>query len=538
MKGEIQHISSRCGGGKSYQAIRHAYEVLETSYPDSPTILFASKTNDLNKQNYQEFQNLLNSIDRLARYRIPSIRIDSSEFKGHVTQKVSQTLESGFQGVVFTSHAVLNFIDPELLSGIILIVDEIPQGLIKSLSITYEEGDSGDAWESNIVTKPSSYPGYDIVTLHPNADPKTLRRVIHNIRTARDNTRTKEVADLLEFLLESYDKMYVTTYKQKRSYRCYQAIHWQRLQLIAEHVSQFIILSAQLKHSLFGFVIQRCLKLKIVDRDFCPAINLERKHRNKVNIIPFLKGSKWSSSLKKQPANETLMFDAKLVGMDKNVAEYAQWISISKMNNKRFIMMLNRRDTPTSLLESSINSKKTVVTTTSLHGINTFNGYDHAVYLGSNRPTPFELKHLKMFAQDHGATAQEIEEAIMIERCYENAYQCIARTSIRKQDPDLEKEHFFIVPDEHYVNYLRNWFEAESFDVDDGIIHTLQNEDAKIAKKELVIEILSRYQKGEGKLKDLIEESTLSESVFKRRKKEHYEELQEMGLLKPKRKKS
>lgn len=537
MISEIQHLSSRCGGGKSYKSIQYLYELLEVAYPTQPTVVFASKTNDLNQQNHDVLLDILKSVDQFSTYRIESTRIDSSKYKGRVTQKVSEALQAGFQGVIFTSHAVLNHVDPKLLSNVVMFIDEIPQSLIKTLSITYEAEDSGDTWETNILTQPSRYPGYEVVSLQPNADHKALWRVIHNIRTDRDNTRTKEVADLLEFLLEDYDTMYVTTYKQRRSYRCYQAINWQRLKLISEQVDSLTILSAQLKDSLFGFIARHCIKLNIIDGWFDPSVTLESKHRNKTKIIPFIKEGKWSSSLKYRSAHETLMLDGTPVEKEQSVVEYAQSIAMILMDNRQFIMAYNRKDTLAPLLENFFNVSKIKVITTAVHGINGLDDFDHAVYLASNRPNPFELKHLKMFALDHGATAQEIEQAIMIERCYENAYQCIARTSIRLSDPDLEKEHVFVVPDMHYANYLLRWFGKDTAYIDDTFSYTLKEDDSKLIKKKIVISILTRYQQGDGNIKDFIEQSPISEATFKRYKKKHHAELKEMGLLQTKSKK-
>ncbi|XKH59386.1 hypothetical protein LG290_11935 [Halomonas sediminis] len=525
----VKHVASRCGGGKSYHTLQRLLASQVKLYPDHKAVIFASKTNSLNKQNYATYLAAKAASEDPNKGRIHVRRIDAHDFKGKVVKTVSDTLEDGFLGIIFTSHAVLGLIDPKLLSGVMLIIDEIPQGLVKPLSIKYEAEDSGDSWETNIVTQPSSYDEYEEVLLSPKADHEAIKRVIHNVRTNKDNTRTKEVADLLEFLLAGYDKMYVTTYVQRRSFRYYQAIHWHKLKLIAEQVESLVILSAQLKDSLFGFVVEHCLELPIVNFDIEDDLTLETKHKNKVKIIPFLIDARWSSSLKQKPVDEVLCFaDNQPLSVTNCIAEYAQRFAehtLAEHGFSHFIMTLNHGDTVLERLKRD----GVVITTTAVHGMNHLKRFDHAVYLASNRPNPFELKHLKMFAQDHGATPQKIERAVTTERCLETAYQCIARTSIRLTNPDLTKEHIFIVPDMEYARYLAKWFEQGCVSIDPSYAHTKR--ETRACTKQVVIQIRRDYLTGKDNLKNLVAQAGVEMYDYKHAIRKHREELGQLGIL-------
>lgn len=225
MINEILHVGSRCGGGKSINTIEQLYIHLTKTHPSEETVVFASVNNGLTKQNHEEFQTVSSGSGGNG---IASIRIDSDENQGKVVKELSDTLLAGYQGVIFISHMALSLVDAGLLKGIRLIVDEIPNDLVGMLSIRREAKDHGDKWEGYLDTEVSSHAGYRRVIIDPLTDRDDILRYINNIRTQKDNTKTKEVAELLEFLLADYEVMYTTiTNSKNRTYQLYQAVHWQ-----------------------------------------------------------------------------------------------------------------------------------------------------------------------------------------------------------------------------------------------------------------------------------------------------------------------
>jgi hypothetical protein len=546
----VQHISSRCGSGKSYHTIRHLLDRLCTQYPAVPTVILGSKTTDLNAQNYLEFSDAKKASSHTNRFLVPSIRIDSDTHPGSVTKTVTEKLTEGFGGVIFTSHAVLANLSPDTLKGVELILDEIPNSLVATLSVHYEASDQSNDWESNVLTRPSKYPGYEEVYLHPEADVAAIRRVINNIMSNRDNSRTKPVADLLAFLLANYDKLYVSEIKGRRTFRCFQAVQWLAIKQIAEQVASVTILCAQLKGSLFGFVLQYCLGVQINETHQIGSVTLATKHPHTVLIHPFLKKGRWSNKLKQQITAEALCFDDRQpLPQTRSVVEYAQLISDAIMfegrvlngqhkHDKHYIAVLNRKD---PVLPQIARDSVNLISTVS-HGMNHLSTYDHAVYLASNLPNPQELKHLKLFAQDHGATPKSIEEAIMIERCYEAAYQCVARTSIRSKDPKPGMCHYIVVPDNEYAEYLYQWFEPTLANIVTDvscITHHIDQQELKTKEVlEITIQILRERHQQRTTYAKLAKQYKISLSTLDRCKRQNRDLLEKMGLLKPKRKKA
>lgn len=526
---EILHVSSRCGGGKSTNTLKELHQYLVGKLPAQETVIFASPTNKLSNQNHFEFS----SLSKASSVSIAAVKVDSDERKGQVVKEVSDLLKSSFEGVIFTSHMAVSLVDPVLLKGVRLFFDEIPKDIVKTLTVRHEAKDYGDAWQSYITDAPSPYKGYQKAVLIPGVRDE-VERYIKNIRTEKDNTKTVKVAELLEFLLADYEVMYTTTVTKKRSFTYYQAMEWQKLERISQNVGSMAILSAQLKDSLFGFVAQKRLGLRVVEADITSKLRLEGKHRNKVRIIPFLATDRWSSSLKGKPANEVLLKDDQEVSSTETVTIFAQKFAESLMGDRGFTITLNRKDT----LIGSLKRDGVVEMPTSVHGMNQFRKIDHAVYLASNRPTSFEVRHLQMFASDHGLSREDIVSAVVTERCHETAYQCVARTSIRNPKPDHDKEHLIVVPDMEYANYIASWFE-EGFAIIDTqhSFTTLRIGDQQKAadlRKQVVINILLAKQRSQGKLMNLIKQAGISDSTYKRYKKEFHDELVQLGYLKAK----
>jgi len=266
--------------------------------------------------------------------------------------------------------------------------------------------------------------------------------------------------------------------------------------------------------------------LPIVEKDINDRVTLVQKHRNQVKIIPFLKKGQWSTTLRMKPANKALMQNDQPVTSDQPVRFLAQAFADTCLAGKDFLITLNQNDR----LISSLDRPGVFPTSTAVHGMNTFRHLDHAVYLASTNPTPFDIKSFRMFAKDNALDEEKL--------LHETAYQCIARTSIRNDQPDPSKEHVIIVPDMDYAEYIAGWFEPGCATIDTRHSYITTYDDSQQLKEEhrrtAVIHIMSERLQNKGKLKDLTKKSGISMSSFKRYKKEFQFELEQLGLLKPK----
>ncbi len=522
----IEHVVSRCGGGKSVHTVEQLHIHLEQQTTLS-LVLFASKTNALTQQNHDRFQGM---IDKSGSH-VQAVRIDTTT-QGLVMDALSSLLSSKFKGVVFISHHSLAMIKPELLAGVSLFIDEVPQELVKYLSVKYEAQDGGAKWENFITTTKSPHSGYQKVILNPQASTDDIRRFIINVLEGRDNSTSKEVASLLLFLLDDYEVLYTTTTdSNNRVYKLYQTTHWLQLKGIVDNVNQLVILSAQLEHTLFGFIAKNLLNLKIVQVNITSQLSLEARHKNKVRILPLLEKGSWSAQLKSSLASEKLVQRNKLVTSDLSVSDYAQEFVSTVFKNEEFVLTLNNREELIGALQKS-NVKRT---SSAVHGLNKYRDIHHAAYLSSTRPSPFEIKALRLFASDHGLDGDALIESVIAERCYEASYQCLARTSIRSPQANPEMEHLFIVPDMKYAKYIATWFEDGCANIDTtrsfATVNAEDQESAFYNRRQIVIRILTDKKNKVAKVSELLKREGISQATFSRYKREHRDNLIELGLV-------
>ncbi len=530
MIAQILHVGSRCGAGKSRETTKELVDHLLGKPSIGETYILASKTNDLTTQNYEFVHQLVQN--HLTGKPLQLQRVDSVKNKGTVVRDFGELLATEFKGLIFISHSTLALIPADRLKGCRVVVDEVPQELAGCLMVKHDATDQGYPWDKYLMNVASPHSGYMRVRIDPSADEDDIRRYIDGIRQKKDNTTTYNVADLLEFLLADYEVAYTTTTNSDGSLtRLYQAIRYHRLKDLANHIDFLAILSVQLKDSLFGYIAEHHLGLPIVEKDINERVTLVQKHKNRVRIIPFLKEGRWSTTLRMKAANTALIRNGQPVNSKLPVRLFAQEFAGELIGKNNFMITLNQDD---KLIEA-LERPGVVPTSTAVHGMNHLAYLDHAVYLASTNPTPFDNKALRMFAKDNGLDDVELLRAVMVERCYENAYQCVARTSIRNEKHDPDKEHIIVVPDLNYAVYLAGWFEDGYATIDTQYSFTTEYaEDKKVReenRRNIVTHILVEQSLKKEKLKDLLIKSGISRSTFRRYKKEFFTELVQLGLL-------
>ncbi|WP_404362548.1 hypothetical protein [Marinobacter sp.] len=313
MINEIYHVTSRCGAGKSRATIKELIRHILAEADSNRTYLLASKTNPLTEQNFEYAKEIIQEHVNGSELAIK--RVDSTNVKGSVVRGLLDLLASGFKGVIFVSHKALASMPAEKLTGVRIVTDEVPQDFAGTLMVQYAAKDSGYPWDDYLIEVPSNHKGYTCVDIHPDADRKDIRRYINAINQNRDTASSQNVADLLTFLMEGYEAAYTTTTQSDGSIsRVYQAVHYHRIKELVDHVDFLAILAAQLDETLLGFITQQRLGLSIVEKDVSDSVNLDQKHKNRVRIIPFLENGRWSTTLRRKPAHDSLTIGDKPVG--------------------------------------------------------------------------------------------------------------------------------------------------------------------------------------------------------------------------------
>ena len=526
----INHILSRCGGGKSRHTISALVKQQSIELTDR-IYIFASKTNRLSKQNYKHYADEVIKSELSLIFKI----VDSSTTK-NVVQAVEETLRSITSGVVFVSHKALSLLDPKLLSGTTLIFDEIPQELIQPLLVRFEEKDRGQHWERFLCTEESQHKNYLRVSIAPDADKNELRRIIKNVNSNHDNSITRDVTRLLNFVLEGYEVLYQTQTQPKandtpRTFCVYQALEWKTLKDVVDNADAMIILSAQLEETLFGFIAKNLLHLTISTPSITPSIKLETKHKQRARIYPILDANSWSSTLKSSPASEQLIDPNNLIDPRDTVAMHAQRIINKRFGSMNYLLIPNEKD---PIIEELQQDNVTKITS-AVHGVNDYRHIMHSAFIASNRPNPFEEKTHMMFASDHNLDPTKLRNALITERCHEAAYQSIARTAIRNYTLSSEYEHLIFVPDMEYAEYIANWFDKGCATIDKSLSCTLISAQERklddVKKLDMVKRILADKGKPGVTMTDLFAREGISKASFDRYKRKFRSILTQSGLL-------
>lgn len=526
----IFHVTSRCGAGKSFQTISHLHtHFLKASTDDQDPGFFilASKTNDLSKQNYEQFHGLDNSQANV-RYRL----IDSTNTSDGVAQEIAKHVKLHKQGVLFVSHAAVALMDPKLLQGTTLIFDEVPDNLVREIRLQHGTKNVGQYWERFIIEETLPNSKTRKVTLRKDVDPIDVASFIDNIKKKRDNATTLYAANMLQFLLDGHEDLYLSSKTDhETTLNIYSGIDWKRFDDIRKHASRIAVLSAEFKHTLLGFVAEKIAGMKIEEVNVAPGIVLQDAHQKRAIIYPIIKDKSWSTHLKNQKADEALEPRTLPIIPHETVLDHAKRIVDSRMGSEKYLLIMNKRD---KRLIGADDEHVEVISSSS-HGSNKYTDCHHAAYLASKRPDPVEISTLNSFAHKYNLDATELKNCVITERCYESAYQCLARTSIRIDGNTLEGPHIFFVPDQHYAEYVAQWFAPGYAVIDNSLACSARPTKAKQTKRQKDIEvlanILSRHQSDKTPINVLVKDAGISISTYNRHRRDYKAEMRERGLM-------
>jgi hypothetical protein len=527
----IIHITSHCGGGKSFHTITELHNhLLKTRLDDQDSRFFilASKTNRLSQQNYEQFS----SECQLQQSNVPYKLIDSSITSTNVMADITNHIRYHKEGVLFISHAAVSLIEPSLLVGTMVIFDEVPDNLVKELRLFHEDKDNGQTWEKFLSYQPQTDSELQKVTLAANTDPNEVSRYISNIQTKKDNATTSNVAEMLQFLLDNHEDMYFMSKKQNEiTTNYYTGINWRRLDELRRYASSIVILSAELKRTLLGFVALNVAGLDIQENSITPSIILQATHKKTAIIYPILKDRTWSTYIKSKSAAEVLVDKNLNILPDDTVFDHACRKALTEFGGMEYLLIMNKKDRKNASSEDdNIN-----IISSSSYGSNSYSNYHHAAYFSSNRPDPVEIRSLSLFASKYKQNPAYLIECVITERCYESAYQCLARTSIRNSTDSFEGPHLFFVPDIKYAEYVASWFEQGYATIDTSLSCTVQPTPAKQTRIEIQIKqlawILTESKANKTPIKVLVTKAGISIPTYNRLRAKHKTLMVARGLM-------
>lgn len=534
----IYHVLSRCGGGKTYHSLNDLLGLCvgkqQANEQHDRVIFFASKTNDLTKQSYSDFMQLCENNNVTG---LPVKKIDSDTHSRVVETITNLVKNNQFKGVLFVSHKVLTQLPECVLENALIATDEVPQELVEHINIQYKDNTmaSLDTW---VTVGEDVGEGFKEVKLKEDVKEKAAE-LLEDIHSKRNNMLSEDTANILSFLLEGYSVLYKrTSNKEDGSVsHIYQALHYSPLMKVVSNAYKFIVLSAQFKQTLFGYIAVNLLGLEVKEIDRLINTPLETKHKHKVVIVPFLKTGNWSKSLKDKPISEGISSAVSLDG-DITVREFIQQFADDILGSK-YLLFKNKDDA----VIPQVNRTDVEPLKTAVHGLNCYSSFTKAVFIASLIPSPIEKGMVRKFAEDNdGLSRKEIYDAMVTERCYEAAYQCVARTAIRKPTADIKPDDevcVFVVPDMGYANYIARWFEDGCCTIDTSKSYIAKSiEDAKQrkidsanARLEVVINILMDKKKKIDTMKNILASYGIGKTTFHKYKIEHKARLQQLELM-------
>lgn len=526
----IFHVTSCCGAGKSHHTIieLHKHLVKNGAKLDKDSFfVVASKTNALSEQNYRKFAEEAKTSQSNVLYKLIN-----SDVSKNVIKDISLHLSQHKSGVLFISHEAAATLTSGELENTTLIFDEVPDNLVFEVRAQHPAKEQGYPWERFLKTYAQEGSNFLLVTLDPAIPRSEISDQIDNIFKGKDTVSSRQVAKLFQFLLDGHENMYMTTKDYKNdSYNYYTGISWKRLDELRSHAKSVVVLSAELKRTLLGYVAENVAKIPIQEVNVTDALTLDTKHRRDVVIYPLIENKTWSSHLKKRKASEALLDSKVQVLPDETVLENFLRVVSAKLGND-YLLIKNNKDT----FSDALIRENVEIISSSSHGSNNYMHFHHGAYLSSKRPDPTEETSYKLFSRRYGLKEQDLINCIVTERCYESAYQCLARTSIRDPNNKFQGPHQLIVPDMEYAKYIASWFDQGYATIDTSlactVLGTQAMQDKQIKDYLRIAQILKDKLAGKGTIKYLVKQAGISMGTYENHRKLYKPQLQKDGLIK------
>ncbi|NOI30199.1 hypothetical protein [Vibrio coralliilyticus] len=483
-------VGSRCGGGKTKHTLEKlASTLINTPPAKMPTIVFASLTNKLSEQSYDNFQKNLSSHNKMhsVQYRLlTSDRAISRSYDLIEESPVAalsnllhtkDEVHTRYKGVIFCTHSALSRIDPSLLNGATVIMDELPAsdlgkvincalpevaveaGFITLMDYLHIEAITGSAYSSVRLKEDKKQEAEQMLRVHEQVGSGML---------------SQEGIDVINYLVHHpyADVMYKTVEKEDVGLvHMFQALDYRKFFSVLDGCKKLYLLTASFNSSVVGYLLSSYPEYEVVE-DVKLAGALPQVHKRPIKVIPFLNGGQLSTTLRKSLVTAGLKTNA--TSYKKLEAELSPNIptsyvptsyGISALKNltvdellhkfvekhleQSYLLFVNKENMSSPFID--IKGKNVQVLSTAVHGLNSFTEYRKAAFVATLRPTRHEETVVKFYAQDTSLSPNAILKALYSERMYEPCYQCLARTAIRMN------EEYVDVPVAHEnTKYIKN----------------------------------------------------------------------------------
>lgn len=366
-------------------------------------------------------------VKRLRDKGIESYVINSDYYPAKVKNTVEDSLTElkYVQGgcVVIITHQTLTNIDPAVLNGWKVVVDEVP-----AISNTHQKGLGINLFKDSFD---------HLVTWNEDGVVQILDGKLHEVmvRKAEAGVDSAMSIQSLVFgaLLKPKAEVCIDIKEEGSSLKYYiKVIDHHDYKSIIENSNEFHVMGNAVENSLFyKYIKANGFKTKL--SEYTPAF---REYNKTPTLVPLFKGDRFSKTMlhTRNDGTDSLTFDSDCLGY-KAIQRALDYIG----DNNVLVQVHTWVAFPFSDYDN------VEVTPFDARGLNTYTSHNHTLNLAHGNPNTIEDQMNVRMLEMMGVDIAEGKAAIRYERSIESMVQHIARTSIRTFQ-DQEQATVHIIP--------------------------------------------------------------------------------------------
>lgn len=378
--------------------------------------------------------------------------------KTSVTRLITEILKKGNDDLIIITHDGLRRIDPNLLQGYMLIIDEVPEIMdINHFTLNREEAEPVFAVTDNVnnqlqiksdqITEIKDRVNTYKASIVGNGSSSTLSALEHKIY---DAILTKNIVHI-DTDGEGKTNFHIIVEK---------SVFPQIDQARETH-----ILAANIEGGIFDIFAQK-LGYQYKKSMFTPE---PTAYSCDTFIYPMLSGS-WSK--RKVLVDEQGTQNHAHTGKNDQVMDRVFQLAIQNTPEEKFLVIQNSWAKFSENYRPSVQPEKTKIDFIPMdcRGLNCFQDSTAALLLFSGNPSPNDKKSLKILGDKHGISLKNLIDAWIVKNKYEASLQAVTRTKIRSKGNT--KSVYFYVQDIDVADYLKRTYMTNAI-IDDRLALTI-----------------------------------------------------------------
>ncbi|HBO1242685.1 TPA: hypothetical protein L4F00_006189 [Pseudomonas aeruginosa] len=373
--------------------------------------------------------------------------INSKDKPGFTAQSINGALRNGNEDLILVTHEGLRLSDPTLLRGYTLVIDEVPDIFEIKHILNIRDIDA-----ERILSETDQEDSQ--IFIKQGRTEKIKDQVGIFKRSQKDEKTTSTLSShelsIFDSLLKGGTVLFDSyTHKHKEYFNFYIT----KEKEIFKHISsakETHILAANIEGGIFDIFAKK-EGYQYQKSKFTPK---PLEYNCKIKLHPMLNEA-WSKGKVLKEDNGTEHYEH----LGKHPTQIINKVFMTAINNKpneKFIAIQNSwgKFSNEYLHECS----DTVIEFLNLdcRGINTHQDKTAAILLFSGKPSPNDMKCLRMLSKKHSIDIRKLVSAWTLKNKLEASLQAVTRTAVRVQGNT--KPVYFYVQDQEVAEYLKNTY--------------------------------------------------------------------------------